>query len=81
VTWQTAGPLICVSTTTRMAAILGFEVVVVADGTATFARVGHDGRAYSADEVHRLALASLHGEFATVIETAAVLAGSATHTG
>jgi nicotinamidase-related amidase len=71
----------CVSTTTRMAANLGFDAVVVADGTATFARAGHDGRRYEADEVHRLALASLHGEFATVVDTAAVLTGSAMHTG
>jgi nicotinamidase-related amidase len=64
----------CVSTTARMAANLGFGVIVVADGTATFGRDGHDGRRYSAEEVHRLALASLHGEFATVLDAAAVLA-------
>lgn len=66
----------CVSTTIRMAANLGFGVIVVADGTATFGRAGHDGRHYSADEVHRLALASLHGEFATVLDAAAVLAAA-----
>lgn len=64
----------CVSTAARMAANLGFEVLVVADGTATFGRDGHDGRRYSAEEVHRLALASLHGEFARVLDTDAVLA-------
>ena len=64
----------CVSTTVRMAANLGFVVMVVADGTATFERYGHDGRHYSAEEVHRLALASLHGEFATVLDTDAALA-------
>jgi hypothetical protein len=56
-----------------MAANLGFGVLVVADATATFGRAGHDGRRYSADEVHRLALASLHGEFATVLDATAVL--------
>lgn len=56
----------CVSTTTRMAANLGFNVTVVEDATATFERRGPDGTHYSADLVHRLALASLHGEFATV---------------
>ena len=64
----------CVSTTARMAANLGFVVMVVADGTATFGRYSHDGRHYSAEEVHRLALASLHGEFARVLDTGAVLA-------
>ena len=56
----------CVSTTTRMAANLGFTAVVVADATATFERVGPDGEHYSAEQMHRLALASLHGEFATI---------------
>ncbi len=63
----------CVSTTTRMAGNLGFETYLVADATATFDRTGHDGRRYPAEQVHDLALASLHGEFATVIETDEVL--------
>ena len=56
----------CVSTTVRMAGNLGFEVVVVEDATATFERKGPDGVLYSADQMHRIALASLHGEFAQV---------------
>lgn len=64
----------CVSTTTRMAANLGFNVTVVEDATATFERRGPDGTHYSADLVHRLALASLHGEFATVKNSKDMLA-------
>ena len=64
----------CVSTTTRMAGNLGFDVVVVEDATATFERTGPDGVKYSADQMHRLALASLHGEFAQVQAAADVLA-------
>jgi nicotinamidase-related amidase len=64
----------CVSTTTRMAGNLGFETYLVADATAAFGRTGHDGRSYSAEEVHRVSLASLHGEFATVVESADLLA-------
>jgi nicotinamidase-related amidase len=56
----------CVSTTARMAGNLGFEVVVAEDATATFERTGPDGVRYSAEQMHRLALASLHGEFAQV---------------
>jgi nicotinamidase-related amidase len=56
----------CVSTTVRMAGNLGFDVTVVEDATATFERQGPDGSHYSADLMHRAALASLHGEFATV---------------
>lgn len=63
----------CVSTTTRMAANLGFTAYVVADATATFDRAGHDGLFYPADTVHAVALASLHGEFATVIDTDSLL--------
>ena len=59
----------CVSTTTRMAGNLGFDTYLVADATATFDRTGYDGRRYPAEQVHDLALASLHGEFATVVET------------
>jgi nicotinamidase-related amidase len=64
----------CVSSTVRMAANLGFTVVVVSDGTATFERTGPDGDHHSAEQMHRVALASLHGEFATVRRTAEVLA-------
>ncbi len=64
----------CVSTTVRMAGNLGFDVVVVEDATATFDRTGPDGARYSADELHRVALASLHGEFAQVRSSDDVLA-------
>jgi nicotinamidase-related amidase len=57
----------CVSTTTRMAANLGFAAIVPADAAATFDRTGFDGTVYAAEEIHRTALASLHGEFATVV--------------
>jgi nicotinamidase-related amidase len=56
----------CVSTTARMASNLGFVVTVVADATATFDRVSFDGARFTAEQMHRLALASLHSEFATV---------------
>lgn len=59
----------CVSTSTRMAGNLGFDTYVVGDATATFNRTGYDGREFTADEVHQYALASLHGEFATVLST------------
>ena len=64
----------CVSTSARMAANLGFRVTVVDDATATFERVGPDGEHYSADLMHRSALASLNGEFATVKSTREILA-------
>ena len=63
----------CVSTTARMAGNLGFDTYVVSDATATFDRVGPDGRHYTAEEIHMVNLASLHKEFATVIDTESLL--------
>lgn len=63
----------CVSTTTRMAGNLGFETYLVADATAAFALTGHDGRKYSAQEIHDVTLATLHDEFAIVVETEKLL--------
>lgn len=63
----------CVSTTTRMAGNFGFETYFVGDATATFERTGPDGRHYTAGQMHDTALASLHGEFATVVTTREVL--------
>jgi len=65
----------CVSSTARMAANLGFTVTVVDDATATFERRGPDGAHYSAELMHRTALASLHEEFATVRNSRDLLAG------
>jgi nicotinamidase-related amidase len=64
----------CVSTTARMAGNLGFDTCVVSDATATFDRVGPDGAQHRAEEIHAIALSDLHGEFATVLDTAAVMA-------
>ncbi len=70
----------CVSTTARMAANLGFNAIVVSDGTATHDRTGPDGTKYSADQIHKSELASLHGEFATVKQSDEVLAELGTAT-
>lgn len=66
----------CVSSTVRMAGNLGFKVTVVEDATATFERHGPDGTHYSADLMHRVTLASLHGEFATVRRAQDVIAAA-----
>jgi nicotinamidase-related amidase len=65
----------CVSTTTRMAANLGFAVRLVSDATATFDRTGPDGRAHRAEDVHEMALVHLHEEFAQIVATRDLLAG------
>lgn len=64
----------CVSTTARVAANLGYRVVVVGDATACFALPGPDGGSVAAADLHRAHLATLHAEFAEVMSTDAVLA-------
>lgn len=64
----------CVSTSTRMAANLGFKVLLVSDGTATFDRDSYNGKHYTAEEIHESALASLHHEFATVVSVSDIIA-------
>ncbi|ULQ57087.1 cysteine hydrolase [Flavihumibacter rivuli] len=59
----------CVSTTTRMAGNYGYETFLVADACATFNKVGADGQNYPAELIHDTALASLHNEFAIVMNT------------
>jgi nicotinamidase-related amidase len=63
----------CVSTSTRMAANLGFNVTLISDATATFDREGYDGAPYSADDIHKINLVSLNGEFCIVRSTEEVL--------
>ena len=63
----------CVSTTARMAGNMGFDVYVVSDATATFNRTGPDGKPYTAEVIHEVNLASLHNEFATVVNTENIL--------
>jgi nicotinamidase-related amidase len=67
----------CVSTSTRMAGNLGFDVILVSDATATFDRTGADGSHYSAEQIHNTHLASLNGEFCTVLTSKEVLSTTA----
>jgi nicotinamidase-related amidase len=64
----------CVSTTVRMAGNLGFQTYLVSDATATFDRLGIDGRTRPAAEVHAAALSDLQDEFATLIRTEEMIA-------
>jgi len=74
----------CVSTTTRMAANLGFRASLVHDACAAFVRNADtrfdSGPGLTADESHRAALAHLSGEFARIVSTVEA-AGLATDAG
>lgn len=62
-----------VEATVRMAGNLGFDVILVEDATFTFGRRDWHGRWRTADEVHALSLANLHGEYCTVRTTGDLL--------
>lgn len=68
----------CVSTTARVAANLGYRVIVVGDASASFALTDPNGMRVAALDVHRAHVATLHAEFATVVDTEALLAALAT---
>jgi len=64
----------CVSTTARVGANLGFRVVVVGDACHTFDQRAPDGESLSAELLHRAHLTTLNTEFARVANTDEVIA-------
>lgn len=63
----------CVSTTTRMAANLGFRTRIVSDATAAFEWRAHDGALIPAEVMHYHALVALNREFAAVVTASDLL--------
>lgn len=59
----------CVETTTRMAGNLGFQAELARDACWTFERIGPDGERHTAEAIHAMSLANLHGEFARILRT------------
>ena len=64
----------CISATVRSASDLGFDVTLVHDACAAFGRTGFDGEFYSGEQIHRLNLVSLDGEFCRLRATRELLA-------
>ncbi len=63
----------CVSTSTRMAANLGFETYLITDATATFDRKGINGKTFEAELIHQTCLANLNDEFAQILNSEQLL--------
>jgi nicotinamidase-related amidase len=63
-----------VEATARSAGNLGFQARVVADACFAFELTDLRGVHHPAEEVHQMALANLHGEYACVIDTEAAAA-------
>ncbi len=68
----------CVSTTTRMAANLGFGVTLAHDACACFVNNADMSwnpgtAALTAEQIHNTAIANIHGEFCTALDTDTIL--------
>jgi len=62
-----------VESSVRAAGNVGFAVHVVADATFAFEKADYNGVPRTADEVHAMSLANLHGEYGSVVRTADLL--------
>src|SRR5262245_3933138 len=63
-----------VDATVRMSGNLGFRTLLVEDATFTFDKRDWNGALRNAQDVHSLTLATLHGEYCSVVTTDQVLA-------
>lgn len=66
-----------VDTTVRVAAGLGYRVLVPHDATAAFPLQRLDGKFVPAEDVHWIFLSNLHGEYAQVVTAKSLLKHSA----
>jgi nicotinamidase-related amidase len=64
----------CCETTARVGGNLGYDVRFVLDATHTFDRPDPSGEIVPAELIARVSATNLHGEFATVIDTATAIA-------
>ncbi|KPG81156.1 cysteine hydrolase family protein [Pseudomonas sp. RIT-PI-o] len=63
-----------VESTARTAGNLGFDTWVAEDACFTFDKADYFGTPRTAEEVHGMSLGNLHGEYATVVSSAQLLA-------
>lgn len=62
-----------VESTARTGGNLGFEVIVPHDACFTFDGADFFGQPRTAEDIHAMSLANLHGEYAQVVATEAIL--------
>ncbi|MBP1124346.1 MULTISPECIES: cysteine hydrolase family protein [Pseudomonas] len=65
-----------VEATARSGGNLGFDVTVVSDACYTFDQTDLSGRLWPAEDVHALSLSNLAMDYATIVATGEILAGS-----
>jgi nicotinamidase-related amidase len=66
----------CCESTARVGCDLGYDVLFALDATYTFDKTGPEGAAYSAEQLSAATAATLHGYFATVVNTAELVGRS-----
>lgn len=64
-----------VESTARTGGNLGYTVYVVENSCFTFAKPDYYGKARTADDVHAMSLANLHGDYATVLSSSQLISG------
>ena len=64
----------CVETTVRMAGNMGYDTYLAHDACAACNRIGPDGRDHDPETLHDIAVATMHGEFCTALDTDQLLA-------
>ncbi len=66
----------CAESAARSASSLGFEMVYASDAVWAYEATGPDGVAHSAEQIHSVTLANLHGEFGAVNSTDEIVASA-----
>lgn len=61
--------------TARAGGNLGYTVNVVENACFTFAKPDYYGKARTADDVHAMSLANIHGEYATILSSSQLISG------
>lgn len=64
----------CAESAARSASSLGFDMIYAADAVWAYDATGPDGVTHSAEQIHSVTLANLHGEFGVVKSTDEILA-------
>ena len=64
----------CAESAARSASSLGFDMVYASDAVWAYGATGPDGIKHSAEQIHSVTLANLHGEFGAVQSTDEILA-------
>lgn len=63
----------CAESAARSASSLGFDMIYASDAVWAYEATGPDGVTHSADQIHSVTLANLHGEFGAVQSTNDIL--------